>query len=120
MTDESSVQPQKPNAQTSDQQTPDSSQYVAPTPIRCFTGALIAAPLGYGLYLLTTAIAQTFAEKPVPMGNALAANIAVLVRTLVVGVAALGTGIFAIATLGLVLLGIQLLLKKEPQTPSER
>lgn len=90
-----------------------------PTPVRCFTGAFISAPFAYGLYLLTAAIAHTFAEKPIHNTSPLATNISVLVRTLVVGVGALGTGIFAITTLGLVLLGIQLLFKGEPSRSSE-
>ncbi|MEB3212231.1 MAG: DUF3082 domain-containing protein [Leptolyngbyaceae bacterium] len=94
---------------------PVSALSTKPTPLRCFTGAFIAAPLGYGLYVLTRAIAQTFAEKPVSTANALATKISILVRTLVVGVGALGTGIFAITTLGLVLLGLQLLFKKTDQ-----
>ncbi|MEL6222499.1 MAG: DUF3082 domain-containing protein [Cyanobacteria bacterium J06627_8] len=95
-----------------------SARSTKPTPLRCFTGAFIAAPLGYGLYALTTAIAHTFAEKPVPIGNALATKISILVRTLVVGVGALGTGIFAITTIGLVLLGLQLMFKQpSPDSP---
>lgn len=90
-----------------------------PTPVRCFSGALIASPLAFGMYLLTAAIATTFAEKPVSMSNPLAANISVMVRTLVVGVCALGTAIFAIATIGLVALGIQLLFKKASTTERE-
>ncbi|MEM7769003.1 MAG: DUF3082 domain-containing protein [Cyanobacteria bacterium P01_E01_bin.6] len=90
-----------------------------PTPVRCFTGAFIAAPLTYGMYSLTMAIAHTFAEKPVPVGNALATKISVLVRTLVVGVTTMGTGIFAITTVGLVLLGLQLLFKKTPSNLPE-
>lgn len=85
----------------------------APTPLRCFMGAAIAAPMTLGLYALTTAIAHTFAQKPVPMGNQLTTQIAVLVRTLVVGTSALGTGIFGITTLGLMALGLQLLIKKD-------
>lgn len=88
----------------------------SPTPVRCFVGALVASPIAYGLYLLTSAIATTFAEKPLSTSNMLAANISVMVRTLVVGLCTLGTGIFAITTLGLVALGIQLLFKKAPVT----
>lgn len=90
---------------------PDNSGYVPPTPLRCFTGALISGPLAYGLYLLTHAIATSFAQKPLPTGQ-VATNIAIAVRTLVVGTSTLGTAIFAIATLGLVALGIQLLIQK--------
>ncbi len=91
----------------------------APTPARCFLGALIASPFAYGLYLLTSAIATSFAEKPISSSNEMAVKISVMVRTLVVGMGALGTGIFCLTTLGLVALGIQLLLKKETPTENE-
>lgn len=107
MTDPS---PSKPPASTS-------SGYVPPTPQRCFTGALISGPIAYGLYLLTHSIADAFAQKPLPSGR-IAMNIAIAVRTLVVGMSTLGMAIFAIATLGLIALGIQLLFQK-PSTNSE-
>lgn len=85
--------------------------YVPPTPQRCFTGALISGPIAYGLYLLTHSIANSFAQKPLPTGR-IAVNIAIAVRTLVIGMSTLGTAIFTIATLGLIALGIQLLMQK--------
>lgn len=92
--------------------TTEGRQPTPPTPLRCFTGALIAGGLGFAMYNLTTSIAQTFASKPLPSGNYLATNIAVAVRTLVTGMSALGTGIFGIAALGLTALGIQLLVQQ--------
>ncbi|GAB4381081.1 MAG: hypothetical protein Kow00121_38690 [Elainellaceae cyanobacterium] len=83
-----------------------------PSPQNCFLGALIAGGIASALYLLTMSIMQTFASKPLPSGNYLATNIAVAVRTLVTGVAVLATSIFAIAAVGLVALGIQLLVKQ--------
>jgi Protein of unknown function (DUF3082) len=80
------------------------------TPLRCFTGALISGSLAMVLYSLTASIARSFAGKPLPTGNVTTTNIAVAVRTLVVGMSTLGTAIFAITTLGLVALGIQLLV----------
>jgi hypothetical protein len=94
------------------------SDYVPPTPRRCFTGALISGPMAYGLYLLTHSIADSFANKPLPNGR-IATNIAIAVRTLVVGMSTLATAIFAIATLGLIALGIQLLFQK-PSTEGEK
>lgn len=108
MTDPS---PSKPSLST------PPSDYVPPTPQRCFTGAIISGPIAYGLYLLTQSIADAFAQKPLPAGR-IAMNIAVAVRTLVIGMSTLGTAIFAIATLGLIALGIQLLIKK-PGTNGE-
>jgi hypothetical protein len=80
------------------------------SPLRCFTGALISGSLAMLLYSLTASIARSFASKPLPTGNVTTTNIAVAVRTLVVGMSTLGTAIFAIAALGLVALGIQLLI----------
>ncbi len=107
--------------------TPESSLNTAtsanskqPTALRCFLGALIAGPFAVGMYYLTTAIATTFANKPLPTGNTITVNIAVAVRTLVVGMSALGMAVFAIATLGLVALGIQLLIQgAKPSNSSE-
>ena len=89
-----------------------------PTPLRCFTGAVIAGGIAFVLYSLTSSIVQTFANKPLPSGSYLATNIAVAVRTLVMGMSALATGIFGIAALGLVALGIQLLVQqlRQPST----
>lgn len=90
----------------------------SPTPLRCFTGAIISGSIATALYWLTQSIVIAFANKPVPTGNYIATNIAVAVRTLVMGMSALATGIFAIAALGLVALGIQLLIQqlRQPST----
>ncbi|MGK7888862.1 MAG: DUF3082 domain-containing protein [Leptolyngbyaceae cyanobacterium] len=89
------------------------------TPLRCFTGALISAPFAVGLYFFTISISQTFASKPPTAHSALAIRISVMVRTLVMGMSALGTMIFTFTTLGVMALGIQLLLKprKSEQPP---
>lgn len=87
----------------------DSTQ---PTPLRCLVGALISGALGTALYFLTVSIHSTFANKPLPSTNALAIKISIAVRTLVVGMSALGTTIFWMATLGLIALAIQLVIKQ--------
>jgi hypothetical protein len=89
------------------------------SPLRCFTGALIAGSLAMALYQLTAAIASSFASKPVPVGNMTTTNIAVAVRTLVVGMSTLATAVFGIAALGLVALGVQLLVKQLGRSASE-
>ncbi len=107
--------------------TPDSSSTDAPkdpsenppTPLRCFMGAAIASGIGSALYFLTLSIMQSFADKPLPTGNRIAVNIGTAVRTLVIGMSTLATAIFAIAAVGLVALGIQLLIKQLRQ-PSPR
>ncbi len=64
------------------------------------------------MYRMMNAIAVTYANKPIHSTNVTAINIAAAVRTLVVGIVALGAGIFGIAALGLTLLGIQVLFQK--------
>ena len=83
-----------------------------PTPLRCLSGALIAGGIAIALYYLTASIAQTFAAKPIHSINPTVINIASAVRTLVVGMSALATGIFGLVALGLVALAVQLLLQQ--------
>ena len=82
------------------------------TPLRCFTGSITAATFSLLAYRLTTSIATTFANKPVTSSNTAVVNISAAVRTLVVGIVALGAGVFGIAALGLAALGVQLLVKR--------
>jgi Protein of unknown function (DUF3082) len=90
----------------------DSQGQVAPTPGRCLTGAVISGGMAYALYSLMIAIATTFATKPIHSDNPMVVNISSAVRTLVVGVVALGTGIFGIVALGLLALAVQLLFQQ--------
>lgn len=107
----------EPTSQPSVPATADSSStYVPPTPLRCFTGSTISGGLAYVLYLLTRSIMAAFAAKPLPLTNTLAARIGAAVRTLVVGLSTLATAIFAIAAIGLLALGIQLLFKQLRQS----
>ena len=57
-------------------------------------------------------IATTFANKPVTSDNPMVVSISSAVRTLVVGVVALGTGIFGIVGVGLLALAVQLVIKQ--------
>ncbi len=102
----------EPTPNPTPEKTEDTSGYVPPTPLRCFTGSIIAGAIATAAYFLTASIAETFANKPLPTGNQLTINIAVAVRTLVVGMATLGTAVFAIATAGLLALGIKLLIEQ--------
>lgn len=85
------------------------------TPWRCVQGAVISGALAVALYYLMSSIAFVYATKPVNFTNPIAINIAVAVRTLVIGIAALGAGVFAIVTVGLIALGIQLLFQGDKQ-----
>ena len=89
-----------------------------PTVFQCLSGSATAALFGYGAYSLTQKIAANFAAHPFRSQNYIAVNISVAVRTLVTGMFALATGVFAIAALGLLGLGIQTLLQKLRGTPA--
>lgn len=80
--------------------------------LRCFTGTFIAGTLALLIYRLTVSIAITFAQKPMVSDNPTVVNIASAVRTLVVGMTALGAGVFGMAALGLFLLGLQLIWQR--------
>ncbi|MCG6133427.1 MAG: DUF3082 domain-containing protein [Nostoc sp. LLA-1] len=91
---------------------PETQEQVPPTPLRCITGAIFSGGLGFAMYSLMISIATTFAAKPIHSDNPMAVNIGSAVRTLVVGIVALGTGIFGIVTIGLLALAIQLLVQQ--------
>ncbi|WP_427157758.1 DUF3082 domain-containing protein [Aliinostoc sp. HNIBRCY26] len=91
--------------------TTDTNTQVTASPLRCLTGSIISGVMGYGSYSLMIAIATTFAQKPVHSDNQLVIKITSAVRTLVVGIVALGSGVFAIVAIGLLALGIQLLFQ---------
>ncbi len=97
--------------ENSDVSSADNAQ-LPPTPLRCFSGALIAGGIAIALYYLTASIAQTFAAKPIHSHNPTVVNIASAVRTLVVGMSALATGIFGLVTLGLVALAVQIMFQE--------
>jgi len=83
-----------------------------PTVLRCLTGSLMAGGFAAALYALTLSIAQTFANKPLHSDNVTVINIAAAVRTLVMGIVALGAGVFGFAAVGLMALALQLLIQK--------
>ena len=93
-----------------------------PGPLRCFLGAIVAAVIAYALYNMTASIAHVFATKPVHSDNFTVRRIASAVRTLVIGLATMGTGIFSLAALGLFGLGIQVAIQRlkgdNPPSPS--
>ncbi|MGK7942423.1 MAG: DUF3082 domain-containing protein [Crocosphaera sp.] len=90
-----------------------------PTPLNCLMGATISGALGYALYNLTASIIHSFASKPLTSSNPLVLRIGSLVRTLVMGVASLGTFVFFFVAFGLILLGIQLLFQREQPTDNQ-
>jgi hypothetical protein len=83
------------------------------TPLRCFTGATISGGIATATYFLLIAIATSFANKPIHSDNPLVVNLSSAIRTLVVGVVAMGTGIFGLVAIGLLGLAVQLLIKRK-------
>ncbi|MER3434105.1 MAG: DUF3082 domain-containing protein [Leptolyngbya sp. ERB_1_1] len=83
-----------------------------PSPLRCLIGAILAGVMAYGLYNMTSAIGLSFATKPISSDSLVVQRISSAVRTLVVGMSAIGTGIFGLAAFGLFGLGIQVLIRK--------
>ncbi|PSB22171.1 DUF3082 domain-containing protein [Phormidesmis priestleyi ULC007] len=86
-----------------------------PSPLQCVLGSLVAGGIALVLYNMTQSIALAFANRPLQYHNVTTINIAVAVRTLVVGLSALGTGIFGLAAVGLFGLGIQVLIGQVKQ-----
>jgi uncharacterized membrane protein HdeD (DUF308 family) len=81
------------------------------TPLRCFISSVIAGAIAFASYSLFSSIVQTYATKAVTSNNPIVINITSAVRTLVMGVVALATGVFAMVAIGLFLLGIQLMVQ---------
>jgi hypothetical protein len=94
----------------SESPTPQTPQ--SPTPLRCLFGSIVAGGIAFALYNMTSAIALSFATKPIQSDNMTVQRISAAVRTLVVGLSTMGTGIFALAAIGLFALGIQLMFVK--------
>ncbi len=83
-----------------------------PSLLRCVTGAVISGGLGFAVYSVMIAIATNFATKPIHSDNVLTLRISSAVRTLVVGVFALGSGIFGIVAIGLLALAVQSIIQQ--------
>ena len=90
----------------------NTTSQVAATPLRCITGSIMSGGFSFMMYSLMIAIATNFAAKPLHTDNLLTIKISSAVRTLVVGIVALGAGIFGIVALGLLALAIQLFFQK--------
>ncbi|HHP7230468.1 MAG TPA: DUF3082 domain-containing protein [Xenococcaceae cyanobacterium] len=95
---------QKPNVTQSN---PDVSKKKV-SPLSCFFASSFAGAIAIAAYSLMSSIIETYADKPVVSDNVLVLKITIAVRTLVIGITALGTGVFGLVAVGLFLLGIQL------------
>jgi Protein of unknown function (DUF3082) len=86
-----------------------------PTPLRCLLGSIVSGGIAFMIWQLTQSIAISFATTPIVSDNRIVVRISTAVRTLVVGMSAMGTGIFALACVGLFALGIQILFTKKTE-----
>lgn len=81
------------------------------TPLKCLLSSVFAGVMAFGVYHLMSAIVTTYSAKPIISDNIFVLKLTIAVRTLVIGVAALGTGVFGFVALGLFLLGLQITFK---------
>ncbi|MEM7794887.1 MAG: DUF3082 domain-containing protein [Cyanobacteria bacterium P01_C01_bin.118] len=102
----------EPLKESGKQETAEKGRKKPTTPLSCFSGSFMAGTLSVLCYRMMVAIATTFAAKPVLSDKIIVLKISVAVRTLVVGIVALGAGVFGLTAVGLFLLGIQMLIKK--------
>lgn len=91
---------------------PPPTQIATVHPLRSLSGAFISAILGLLMYRLTSAIALSFATHPIVSDNRIVHNLSAAVRTLVVGICAMATGIFTLVAMGLIGLAIQVTLQR--------
>lgn len=77
------------------------------TPLRCFIASCISGAIAFFAYSLFTSIVNTYATKVITSTNPIVINLTSAVRTMVMGVVAMATGVFGMVAIGLFLLGIQ-------------
>ncbi len=93
----------------------DNAAPTPPTPLRCLLGSIVSGGIAFMIWQLTQSIALSFARTPIVSDNRIVVRMSTAIRTLVVGMSAMGTGIFALACVGLFALGIQIVLTKKPE-----
>ena len=85
---------------------------------RCLTNASLFGAIAFGFYKMTQGITHQFAVKPIHSDQYMVVQISAAVRTLIVGLMTMGTGIFSFFTVGLILLALKLsfqrLIKPNP------
>jgi len=86
-----------------------------PSILRCIIGSVIAAVMAIGSYFINSSIAQYFALRPIHSPNYIVVNISIAVRTLIIGMSALATGVFGLIAVGLFALGIQVTIQQLKQ-----
>lgn len=97
----------------------DASASTAPvskvTPLRCFLGGIVAGAIAVFFYHSAEVVAGIFAKTPIHTENFIVLRMSTAIRTLVIGMFALGAGVFGMAAFGLTGLGFQTLFKKVPE-----
>jgi hypothetical protein len=88
------------------------------TPLNCFLGGLVAGAIGFFFYHSAEAIAGVFARTQIHSENFLVIRMSTAIRTLVIGMFALGAGVFGMAAVGLTGLGFQTIFQKTPSSES--
>ncbi|MBE9031779.1 DUF3082 domain-containing protein [filamentous cyanobacterium LEGE 11480] len=89
------------------------------TPLKCFLGAIVAGTIGFFLYRGAGGVALIFAKTQVHSDNFIVMRMSSAIRTLVIGIFAMGAGVFGMAAFGLTGLGIQTMMKKAPAQSSD-
>jgi hypothetical protein len=89
-----------------------------PSISHCIIGAIVAAIMAIASFFLNSSIAQNFADRPIHSPNYLVVNITVAVRTLIIGISTLATGVFSLIALGLLALAIQVTIQQFNQKTS--
>lgn len=85
------------------------------SPVSCLLGAIVAAGIAFFFYRAAGVIAGIFAQNQVQSDNFIVMRMSAAVRTLVIGIFALGAGVFGMAALGLGGLGIQTIFQKDSE-----
>lgn len=92
-----------------------------PSILSCITGSIVAAIMAIASYFINSSIAQYFVDRPIHSSNYLVVNITSAVRTLIIGISTLATGVFSLIALGLLALAIQVTIQQlKQQTPSTK
>ena len=85
---------------------------VPTTPFNCFIGVMMSGGMSFAMYRLLITVATSLENKPIHSNNFLVLNISSLVRNTMLGLITMGTGIFTVVSLGLLLLGFQIFIQK--------
>ncbi|ABW29883.1 DUF3082 domain-containing protein [Acaryochloris marina] len=99
-------------------ESPSTNKPTPPSIWRTLSGAVVAGTIAFPLAKLSSKIAQSFAEHPFTSDNQTAVKIAIALKTLVVGLSTLATGIFCMAALGLGALSIQIFWQNLTSSPT--